>query len=28
VNGPDRGQVTLTAFLLWDFGDGPLLKGW
>lgn len=28
LNGPDRGQVTLTAFLLWDFGDGPLLKGW
>jgi len=28
VNGPERGQVTLTAFLLWDFGDGPLLKGW
>ena len=28
VNGPERGRVTLTAFLLWDFGDGPLLKGW
>ena len=28
VNGSDRGQVTLTAFLLWDFGDAPLLKGW
>lgn len=28
VNGPDRGQVTLTAFLLWDFGDGALLRGW
>ena len=28
VNGPDRGNVTLTAFLLWDFGDAPLLKGW
>ena len=25
---PDRGQVSLTAFLLWDFGDAPLLKGW
>jgi len=28
VNGPDRGRVTLTAFLLWDFGDGPLFRGW
>ena len=28
VNGPERGQVTLTAFLLWDFGDAPLFKGW
>ena len=28
LNGPERGQATLTAFLLWDFGDGPLLKGW
>lgn len=28
VNGPDRGQVTLTAFLLWDFGDGSLFRGW
>jgi mono/diheme cytochrome c family protein len=28
VNGPDRGRVTLTAFLLWDFGDAPLLRGW
>jgi hypothetical protein len=28
VNGPDRGRITLTAFLLWDFGDAPLLKGW
>ena len=28
VNGPERGQVTLTAFLLWDFGDAPLVKGW
>lgn len=28
VNGPERGHVTLTAFLLWDFGDAPLLKGW
>jgi hypothetical protein len=28
VNGPDPGRVTLTAFLLWDFGDGPLLRGW
>ena len=28
VNGPGRGQVSLTAFLLWDFGDAPLLKGW
>ena len=28
VNGPDRGHVTLHAFLLWDFGDAPLLKGW
>jgi len=28
LNGSDRGQGTLTAFLLWDFGDAPLLKGW
>jgi hypothetical protein len=28
VNGPDAGRVTFTAFLLWDFGDAPLLKGW
>lgn len=28
VNGADRGQATLTAFLLWDYGDGPLLRGW
>ncbi len=28
VNGPERGRVTLTAFLLWDFGDAPLLRGW
>jgi hypothetical protein len=28
VNGPDRGRATLTAFLLWDYGDGPLLRGW
>jgi mono/diheme cytochrome c family protein len=28
VNGPERGHVTLTAFLLWDFGDAPLFRGW
>jgi len=28
VNGPDRGHVTLTGFLLWDFGDAPLFRGW
>lgn len=28
VNGPDAGHITLTAFVLWDFGDGALLKGW
>ncbi|HEY3280323.1 MAG TPA: cytochrome c [Gemmatimonadales bacterium] len=28
ANGPDAGRWTLTAFLLWDFGDGPLLSGW
>jgi len=28
VNGPDHGHVTLTGFLLWDFGDAPLFKGW
>jgi hypothetical protein len=28
VNGPDAGRATFTAFLLWDFGDGPLFSGW
>ncbi|HEV8398549.1 MAG TPA: cytochrome c [Gemmatimonadales bacterium] len=28
VNGPERGHVTLTGFLLWDFGDGSLFRGW
>ncbi len=28
VNGPDAGRWTLAAFLLWDFGDAPLLSGW
>jgi mono/diheme cytochrome c family protein len=28
TNGPDAGRWTLTAFLLWDFGDAPLLRGW
>ena len=28
VNGPARGQVRLTAFLLWDYGDGALFRGW
>jgi len=28
VNGSERGHVTLTAFLLWDFGDAPLFRGW
>jgi hypothetical protein len=28
MNGPERGRITLTAFVLWDFGDAPLLKGW
>jgi len=28
INGPERGHVTLTGFLLWDFGDAPLFRGW
>ena len=28
VNGPERGHVTLMGFLLWDFGDGSLFRGW
>jgi hypothetical protein len=26
--GPEPRRPRLTAFVLWDFGDGPLLKGW
>ena len=28
VAGPDPKQARLVAFVLWDFGDGPLLRGW
>ncbi len=28
VVGPDRFTARLVAFLLWDYGDGPLLRGW
>ena len=28
VAGPDPTGVRLVAFVLWDFGDGPLLRGW
>ncbi len=28
VAGPDPHRAKLVAFVLWDFGDAPLLKGW
>ena len=28
VSGPHPRRATLAMFLLWDFGDGPLLRGW
>lgn len=28
VAGPDPRRASLRAFVLWDFGDGPLLRGW
>ncbi|HEX9582254.1 MAG TPA: cytochrome c [Gemmatimonadales bacterium] len=28
VAGPDPKPARLVAFVLWDFGDGPLLRGW
>ncbi len=26
--GPERRRARLVGFLLWDFGDGPLFRGW
>lgn len=28
VAGPDPRRARLIAFLLWDYGDGPLRRGW
>jgi mono/diheme cytochrome c family protein len=28
VAGLDQRRASLRAFVLWDFGDGPLLRGW
>ena len=28
VAGPDPRQARLVAFFLWDYGDGPLNRGW
>ncbi len=28
VAGPDPSRAKLVAFVLWDFGDAPLLRGW
>lgn len=28
VVGPERRRSTLVGFLLWDFADGPLFRGW
>jgi mono/diheme cytochrome c family protein len=28
VRGPHPRRASVAAFVLWDFGDGPLLRGW